>query len=367
MRRRSQPGFTLTELLLVIGIFVLLLAVAVPAFSSIARSSSEASALNKVARAADAARDLALRSPTGRDSAAVFFHEPGGPVTIVLCVEAGRITDQDSAGQPIERDVFVPSSASEPMQLPVGWYVNGFAPIGMIHDGDITSNTSGWYDDGNGGNGNYDASESNWVFPETAFYDRERGDAGRSRQTFMLRFEGGTGVHVAEARDPVLVLAPSDSNSFRTGSTWGTYRVDLADNYESFVAWVTAPKGASLGSSQLARKVLGDEATDTVLAAPVSQVVVYDSRRLLSALRGTRMNRDTQSFYKAGDRAEIDVGLFAPPVGQGLATTVTRRANEWLEHRLQINGRDIASDARVLSVDRYRGTMLDLTPFDGGS
>src|SRR5690606_30124956 len=87
----------------------------------------------------------------------------------------------------VQREVFVRSERVEPITLPAGWAVSGRARANMI-DQD-------WYEPspGSGGDRYPDTDRENWVYPETSFFDRSRPDDGESRQTFMIRFAGGTG------------------------------------------------------------------------------------------------------------------------------------------------------------------------------
>ncbi len=130
MKRRA---FSLMELLVVIAIFVLLLAIGVPAFTAIAYNSERATSENMLRAGLGGARDAALL--TGRDTAAVFFFEPGGRTSIVTCVRAGVINDADPGamiGEPVWREVFVPIPTSPPVNLPKFWAVRGYASEGMI-------------------------------------------------------------------------------------------------------------------------------------------------------------------------------------------------------------------------------------------
>ena len=73
-RRRPRQGFTLTEMLVIIGVILLVLAIALPAFTAIVGSRSIESARNIVAASVVRARGEAIRrgQPCG-----VFFYVDG--------------------------------------------------------------------------------------------------------------------------------------------------------------------------------------------------------------------------------------------------------------------------------------------------
>src|SRR5262245_7835639 len=246
MRRltRGKLGFTLVELLMVIAIFVLLLAIAVPAFSSMLYSSEQSLADNHLRMGIAAARDVAVRSAQGEDSAAVFFYDPvTNRATILACVKAGTIRDDDTSDPTlpapwlVDREVFVPAPGFEPVQLPRGWTVRGYAAPLTIDDA--------WYGDPAGQqrvaaslyNSLTARRRGNWLFPETGFYDEDdlQNDDGADRATFMVRFEGGTGLLKTWDMSAVVVLAVNPSTACRQSLPWNfpaaggeqPFRVDL--------------------------------------------------------------------------------------------------------------------------------------------
>src|SRR5205085_6638900 len=199
-------GFTITEVLVVIAIIVLLIAIAVPAFSSLMNSSERNLAENQLKAAIAAARDAAIQSDTG-DAAAVFLFTlspggNGGHITIVPCVVAGQIQDttdnqpmQPGSTNAVVRDVLVPITQITPMQLPRGWSVRAYAVPGSVYDG--TRQKELWYE-GFDPSGTAQAGVGGWIFPETNFYDPTASPPpatgkGSPRQSFMIRFKAGTG------------------------------------------------------------------------------------------------------------------------------------------------------------------------------
>jgi hypothetical protein len=266
--------------------------------------------------------------------------------------------------------------------------VRGFAPHASLHR-DIDGLRTGWYDLGDFGNGynetaTYDVDEGNWIAPETGFYDKDVPDSGKARQSFMVRFEGGTGrQNVADTR-PVLVLAPSESVPLRQqlalNDPMGKYRVDQATDKARFVQAVLAAPVPGLGlggptkanALTLAEKqqILGDESVDTVLVRPLNQIALFNVQRMAATIGAKGLNPDTQSLYLpvepgVGDPfAAYDLSLF-----DGINNNnheISLRIREWIEDRylkgpgIDPNDRE-PSDARVFGVRRYDGSIIELT------
>ncbi len=357
IRRRA---FTLVELLVVITIFVLLLAIAVPSFSSLIYSSERAQAENQFVTGLTQARSAALTSESSGDTAAVFFFDNNGRLRIVTCVAVGSIPDGTNVdGGPLMRDVFVPLANYPAVQLPRGWSVRGFAPVGAVD----TGSDSGWYNQGKGSNRELSATTGNWVFPETAYFDPTRGAEGDNRQTFMIRFQGGTGVLRSDVTTPAVVLDFSPSTSFRTGSPWSEYRFDSTDRPEVLVRRAVARAAAdpTFRTGSLP-KILGDLATDTVLTRAVSELALYDEKELAGAVGARGLNKATNSLY-GGTKANtvptyprIDQSLFGSSFN---ASQLPQLINDWI---LGVGEQTKPSDVRLYTIDRYSGQAREVLP-----
>lgn len=334
--RGRGRGFTLLELLVVVSLLVLLLAVAVPSINAIIRSTEEASARNQLDVAMAAGRSAAITSETGQDAAAVFFFTPGKKTTIGIYRKVGEFKDEDITSEEVVRDVFVPS-AIPPFSLPAGWMVRGLAPLGSLHDSG--RNDTGWYEP-IPGKREFEAGPSgrpwwNWVFPETGFYNPKVGDEVKDqplgfavRQTFMVRFEAGTGMVKSGEPRQALVIDPSPSNAFRTQLPYRLYRFNRGEDVGVVVSQVLAVADKDMKEDDK-RSLIGDAATDTVLARGVTEIALYREADLAAAIGARAINRVTGSLYGSNGRGattpEFDVTLF----GSFNAAEVARRINEW--------------------------------------
>jgi prepilin-type N-terminal cleavage/methylation domain-containing protein len=376
-----RRAFSLVELLVVISIIVLLLAIAVPAFSSMLYSSEQSLAESSLRIALNTARDVAARSPAGQDAAAVFLYDRDSrKTTILICTKAGVIQDQrtDASRAIVMREVFAAAPGVETVQMTAGWAVRGYAPANTI-DGE-------WY--GDASFGTYQTSQAqsrgNWVFPETSFFDdigstaRAQGD---KRQTFMVRFEGGTGLVKSPDFAAALVLSPSPGTAFRQSwppfpsltpspiPPWDlvlnnplnpTHEADQLRFCRRVIEWPTIGPMAAI-SLQDKRDVLGAKASDTVLAKCVGQVALCSEGRLARAL-GVRLDAGTGSLYVAPPQPMNST--YAP---QLVATVTTDRINEWIENRLlSPDSQLIDSDCRVFTLQRYLGWLQEVTGTSGG-
>lgn len=382
-RAVGSRAFTIIELLVVISIFVLVLAIAVPSFSAILYSTERSQAGNQVSVALGAARSAAVGSEGLNDTAAVFFYDPStGRTRIGVYAVAGQIKDHNLGTAPnnvVERDVFVPVPNFQPVQLPKGWMVRGFAPSGSV---DVVGtgaaaprNFSGWYEanasriqDGNTGN---------WVFPETGFYNPDKATdvvtAGETaRQTFMVRFVAGSGAVSMSDRTPAVVVDPSPSQAFRKLPIFTDYRLDRAQDLGVLVRRILAENEPNNTDTNPIRNkkrlLLGDQASDTVLARPVLELAVYDERTLGSALKTRGLNAVTGTIYSD----EFGTQLVGPEIDQKIfpvsftAAEIAKNINNWIQGTVSTgkttSASAVASDARIVTMDRYTGTVREILP-----
>lgn len=331
-------AFTLIELLVVISLISILLAIAVPAFSSLMASNERAMADAKLKLAASLGRDAAVRAGRGNDGAVAFFHAPGGRVRAVPFVKVGVIEDMDAVNNPVERDVFIQVSTFEPIELPRGWSVRGYTPP--------NATDMQWYERTvNSG----DTDKGNWVFPETHYYDPQDEDGGDERQTFLLRFDAVDGTaSVPKSRD-ALLLDPSTSRTLRDVEPFRTFNPERAASHLAHVrAILQLPP-----SDVRRRELLGNESPDTVLARQVTQIALYDESRLAGALK-VKIDRNTGTIYKSGgDYPEHVTGY------------VRDNLVDWIEGRkLAGEPADKLADkqARIYFVERYSGSLREMFP-----
>ncbi len=362
-----RAAFTITELLVVIAIITILIVLAVPAFRSILYSSERALADGQLRAAIATGRDAAIRTESG-DGAAVFFAEADGRIRIVPAVQVGTIRDQvmdgmSPVGSEIERDVFVPLPVAEPLYLPRGWSVRGFAPANTIHG---SGAENGWYEDLEPGRDN-----GLWVYPETWYVNDENGAAGASRQTFMVRFEARTGAMKTSDRRTAIVLDPIATDEFRQSGVFQTYRIDQlrldGQVVQDQAAWVRRVLERPTLADNQRRDLLGDRSTDTVLARPVTEIALYDERQMASSIGARGVNRTTGTLYEpapqggpvAGQSPQLDATLFT---GAPAQIEIARRIGQWIEGRYEDNGNPVASTARIFTLQRYLGQVQEVTP-----
>lgn len=341
IRRFARRAFTLVEVLVVISIFVLLLAIAVPAFSSMLYTSEQSLAENSLKLALGAARDVAARSPAGQDAAAVFIYDKESKkVTTLIATRVGALQDElfDAAGNQYfgNREIFAAAEGLEPLQMTSGWSVRGFAPANTID--------TEWYEQ------TYQGLESqgNWVYPETDFYDEPRPLSGDNRQTFLVRFEGGTGIVKAPDPTAVLVFFPSTSSVGRTVGSRLNPESD-ADPVRFVRRILASPTtGANGVSLQAKRDILGAHSRDSILCKSVGQVALCSEHRLAKALQVT-LNRDTGSLYE-----DLPQPQFITNVDPDLV-------NAWIEDRLTNTDGSVDSDCRIFTIQRYLGWLQEVT------
>lgn len=358
-RRGDTGGYTLLELLVVIVIASLLVGIAIPAFRAILSSSRRSLAESKLRQAMFSARDAAASSVGGGDAAAVFFFEPGRGIQIVTCVQIGTIAD---AGQ--TRDVFVPATGFEPAAIPQGLGVRGFALA--------TANVSAddWYEtvpqivSGGLGSGTATGGEPGyWVFPETAFYDRLDQTDGKDRQTFMVRFRAGDG---SLSRDPrqALILAPSTSAQATEYGFLDAADIPELSGADDLRLWGVRVLSSSALTPAQRLEVFGNTSANTVLAAPVTELAVYDERELARAVGARGVNRETSTLYLPPTAAGVDEPTLDTALYTGAADRLATLASRWIEGRLvaaDVGGRPPAEPtAQLYMLNAYFAELVEI-------
>lgn len=347
-------GFTLIEIIVVIAVIAVLAIIAVPAISAILASNQRTQAEEGVQTGLRLAREAAIRSGEGQDSAAAFFFEPGGVVTIVPYVKVTEITDTVGAGTTgvvqSRREVFVPDATLPPVVLPKNWTVRAYAPAGTVGS---TAGGSSWYRN-TSGLPRYLSTEAAWVFPESGFYDDQlnAGDDGLNRSTFIVRFEGGTGAVRFSSTEEVLLLSPRGSDQRRVGNNQQTQWQNANDRAarENPRRWVARIKGTL--SETAAAQILGHRSGDMVLARPVTLVALAEESKLAAAL-GTRVHPETGVLYEPITRERSTPRFVQSPQVQ------TRNMKSWIEGDTDLDGtynadRDVP-EAVVFAMDRFSG------------
>ncbi len=337
----QSAGFTLIELLGVMAIIVVLVAISVPAFNGMLASSRASLADGALRSALVQARDAALQSIDGQDSAAVFFFEPGGKVSIVVCTEAGALAGVGIDRRRMTRDVFVADPTYEVQTLPPFFHVNGLVRANQIDENATDDRVlGGWYS-----TTRYARRQVNWVFPETGFFidDVDEYEQGAKRQTFLVRFQARTGELDLSERE-ALVYAPSVTLE-RSNDPFdiAAFRPDRKSDHKRMIRQLlNVPDGGGFNSADR-QKLIGDISTDTVLVRPVREVALYDLRELVRELRAERVgaftgiDRGTRSLY----RSPAQGGEMTPEIDPRLVEEVNRL---------------LPRVAEIFSIDRYSGT-----------
>jgi prepilin-type N-terminal cleavage/methylation domain-containing protein len=370
-------GFTITELLVVIVIFVLVVGIAIPAFKSMIDSTERSLTENQLKVGLSAARDAAIQSPAS-DAAAVFFFQPGGRLSIVPFISVGFLEDEvnslgTATGLRGRREVFVPLPTATPVQLPKGWSVRAFTPPNTVSSS-TPEQANGWYD--SLADGAADPSSTGlWIFPESHLFhinpdplDDDTAAVGRGwqRQTFMVRFKNGTGELDSGNRALALVIDPVASVKIRDEEPFDAVRLDQASELATAVKRLLEADLTEV--ERINRiKLLGDVSIDSVLVRPVTELALYNERSLTSALieslGATGANRVTGTPYAdPNDPMNVDGPQVDDRVMPGRSLLeVTQAAGAWIEGRLTTTGGDvIGTDARIFTIQRYMGQVQEL-------
>ena len=198
----------------------------------------------------------------------------------------------------------------------------------------------------------------------------------------MVRFEGGTGLLKTWDLTPVLVLAVNPSTRSRQTLPWSftgngeqPFRVDLDPNPARFVqrvaSWPTGRPPMNNANQALAYKqqMLGDISGDTVLAKPVGQLALCSEKKLVQGLNGARalsnmapIRPDPVTGTIYADVASLPAAQREPQFIAGIADQEIRWVNEWVQggYLTQTN-QQIESDCRIYSIQRYLGTLQEIS------
>lgn len=371
---RARAAFTLTELLVVIGILVVLLGVAVPAFRTLIQGNERTLAEGQFRAGLGVARDAAVRSDTG-DAAAVFVVR-NGRVVIVPCVEVGTLLDNivGTDGQVTgteTRSVFVPVDAFDPTPIPRGWSVRGYAGA------KTTGEATGWYELLNDL-----VDQGNWVYPETEWFDRDAINSGWNRQSFYVRFEAGSGTALFADARPAIVIDPvavdigerfRGQPPFNDANLWNPLATEPEEGGGSLATRTRRLLNSRFGAPgqptlDEIRAILGDISPDTIYCRPVAELALYKESDLVAGIRARDVNRTTGTVYgdQANPNAEpmnpsVDLSLFPGSTDQG---AVRASITEWIEGRYRVNGAGdpVETQARLFTMQRYRGLVQEVTP-----
>lgn len=364
LRTAIRAAFTLVEMLVVIIIITAILLIAVPSFQAMLNSTESAMAESMLKAGLRAGKDAALRSTGDQDSAVVFFYPPGGRLTMGVYVKVGTLNDSDGVNNVVQRDIFVPTGLNEPVQLPKGWMVRGFAPPNGTSSGSddsLLDPCTQWYESYS--NRPMNSTQANWVFPETHFYDTGDSDSGEHRQTFMVRFEAGTGIMRIGAANTALIFDPGPNAAWRGNGEFNTYRADQTDDPIRFITRILNAPAVGTGAldEQERRSLIGWESSDMVLAKPVSQLALYEEVKLASGI-GVRPDRTTGCLY-----LPFQAGSDPSLVARADAGNMTRDINRWITGDTSLNGQyrpvdgagvtEDAPEARIFTIDRYTGGL----------
>jgi len=354
-------GFTLIELIAVVTLLLVVLGIAVPAFTGMVNASEQSLAENTLRVGVTVARDMAVLN--GRDSGLLFTREANGRTRLIPVIKVGEIEDAafnplDGSLQPnspvITRDVYAPVPFSTPLQMPRGWTLAGYAEPGSIDAATSSNNavfTEGWYDSIAYGDTGRNLIQppaidpvrdaGHWILPETAYFDRFMQGPGSGevpngftpsvssaidinrtpRQSFMVRFDATTGAMSRGGR-PALVLDPRPTSLGR-GAFVGPTRWMRADRVEDYEAWVdrvlvSQDLDGSMTVDPFDRELrltaLGNFSNDTVLAGAVSRLAIFEERDLLSGLGASGPNRETGWIYQPIEedgRIAFDMDIYA--------------------------------------------------------
>ncbi len=196
---RGRGGFTLVELLVVMGVILVLVVMTLPAFRAIQKSGRLAGAINAVTNTLSTARAQAVRE--GRDVAVMFRFDTRRQVCSMEVLRMEGVV-YDAGNGMTAASVFVPILGQAPIDLPRGAGVLGY---GYGASRGSPSNIQNWYADlGNLYQYSQNQQRDPWLQPRTdvrviAGSGQPTTQDVRRLETFIVRFSPeGTVVTNAE-------------------------------------------------------------------------------------------------------------------------------------------------------------------------
>ena len=245
--------------------------------------------------------------------------------------------------------------------------------------------------------------DGNWVAPESGYFDPESpggavgdGEDQTPRQSFMMRFEGGSG-RLDRSSPPALVVdarpvfrSANDYSVMPDGTVvppdW--WRVEQA---ESVRAWarrvITVDSEAYWGSTDASdiavrrSELVGLYSNDTVICGTVGRLAMYRDRALALGIGASGVNQRTGTLYAPFDPDDPDAGirLDTGPNGVletrrgGLETdldTIREDINGWVNGDTNMSGEIAFGDAAVddendFGVDQPRAEIFVIEPSTG--
>ena len=401
----ARRAFTIVELMVVVLIGLIILAIAVPAFQSMVYSSNRSLAVNALQASSQMARDVALS--TGQDGAVIFVYDPQvGKLQIIPAVMVGTLREKTTAAAGsggssalsdspyFDRDVFVPASAGETLEVPRYWMVRGYVPPRALIDRDSAGNAvANWYtSDVYGGTDPFTniKSKDQWVFPETGFFPLDAQVAGggldgdlsavdttlpTARQSFMIRFSARTGV-VSKSTNAALFINPRNSRKRPYGDRPTRYeqslRVDMAEDLGVWASRIInsadlTGDGIPYGrdDEELRSQLIGNASNDTILVKPVTRLALYDERKLGVGVGSRGLNQQTQTLYLPADQQDADtrIGFDLSLFSSMSEGELLEKINQWVDGDTNFDGvfdLDDEPESRMYLIQPYTGQMQEV-------
>jgi hypothetical protein len=184
---------------------------------------------------------------------------------------------------------------------------------------------------------------------------------GGNRQTFMIRFQGGTGQVVGSTSTPAVVLLPRASDQDRTLAQefWPHRAADFRRIGERLL------KNPSLNTEL--QTVFGGASSDVALVRPVQILALTDEVKLADAI-GARLDRFSNSLYliPPGNFATLALSpQFVPAQGVNTAQFINRYIEGFddLAPAGDMTRNAERTGVKVFTIDRYGGDLVRTVNF----